>query len=309
MLDPRMVPWPAMILAFSGALPLVVLAFLFWKRPVIALPLVILAPVAGWLAGIWKLQGWPKLPPLDIPLWGFWLSAGLAVVAGVWTIASSRLPEKSLSFRVIAVVCGVSSVHAWIFVGDIFKPFVTDSNFWFISRLVFLYLTVKVVTKEFKTKFPTAQFLPHLITLLGTAMCLALTGTASVSLLCMALLFASLPGFLLVMAKEIKGTPENKMTGLAALAPLITGWGIMLLSGPALASTPLRSATILLLTPLVAGAGVSLLAYYFKRRNLAALSLKHSLIACAIGFVLAAAPVAYVVITAMIEAAKEEPYY
>jgi hypothetical protein len=86
-LDPRLVPWDAVVPGVVVAVPFAVAGFLLWKHRIAALSLLTISPIAGWAIAMWKMQGsLPKLVPTDAPFRAYHFAVAGAFVSmlGFW---------------------------------------------------------------------------------------------------------------------------------------------------------------------------------------------------------------------------------
>ena len=340
MLDPRLVPWNAVLAGLIVALLLSAAGFLLRRFRPLALALLSIAPVAGWTGSIWKLNGrLPAFPPLDAPLWSLYFA-----VAGV-LISGLGMWKRGCSSCIGALARAAYLPLLFLL---LFKPvfvWAAASLAWKGLAFGLTGMGIMGVWHRKAGRWPAAEYAPWVLGLTAASVCLAVTGTASVSLLALCLAFAAMPPAAAMLADsfgrhhltreaeqaelamvdgvltdvEILGEPETRLAkwrppdSQSITLPLAFALPALICSGPLYASTPWSMACLVLATPVAGFIGLRLMTRVVTRHELKArrriANGKLELVAILLALLTAGIPAAIVITHAMQKSAEEESLY
>jgi len=320
-LDPRLVPWNAVATGVGVALPFAITGYYLWKWRIAALALLTVAPVVGWAAAIWLLQGRPpQFSPSDAPHYAlhFAIAGAFVSVFGFW--------KKGCTGCMGPLARLIFFPALWIL---IFKPvfkFELGTMGWKILAFALIGMGIIGLWHKRAARWPAAEYAPWLLALTAASICLSLSGTASVGMMALTLCFAALPAAIAMLADSLRkhhipmetdepatdgGKPVAWLTpdSQAVTLPLAFAFPVLVCCGPLYASTTWGDASLLLATPV---AGFTALRFFTNRRQKRDSYIptsKSHFAAIAVALIAAAIPSGIAVFRVMAKAAAEEPYY
>lgn len=298
-----MVPWPAVLIGVLLSVLFALPGALVRSRSRLSLTLLLLAPLVGWAASIYKLQGVPRLPPLDIPQWAIWAGAGSGVSAIIGILAGKRWKTVPL---LCLIVTAIGSAGGAFY---LYQPYFPGGARLQTLATIFapaIALLLQPLALR-GGRFLSAGYAPWCTGLTAASMVLALTGTATVSLLALTLAFVLLPPAIAALVAP----PHSASSASAAqlLLPAAAAFPFLVVAGPTLASTPANTALAVAAAPLLGMAGLAIYNTIMGRRGSRPGRWRGEVLAIIIALVLAAAPAAWAVVTTMQAAATEESLY
>lgn len=333
-LDPRLVPWSDLVPGVGIALVLAVVGYLLWRWRIAALTTLALAPVAGWTASFYNLQGSvPAIPPGDATQWVLYFAIAGAIIA-----AAALLLSRSRWWSTAALLMSVGFIAAiW---ATLLRPVAVPDETGTSMRGPALFLAwlgcLLAMDIRNHSSWLAAEYAPWLTALLAASVCLALTGTASVSTLALALCLMAVPAAIAVLARRavpeapagqaapLTGEAQNNKEPVPDTQPAVIQWQaitlplavslpLLILSGALYASTPWVTTCLVLATPVVGLTALRLFGRYRARHDRLTSNLRNplrmELLAIAIALITAAVPAGIAAYQTISSAAAEEPFY